>query len=132
MADVPPAGAEESLLPVLLQALSHVDEVLWIRDLAEERLLYISPGFERIWGRSVEALMRNPRVWIESVHPEDRERVMAAALNNARSGKDSMEYRVVRPDGKVRRVSDRSYPIRNVRGGIVRLAGIVEDVTDRR
>jgi len=122
----------DPLLPDLLQALQHIDEVLWIRDLAEERLLYISPGFERVWGRSVEALMQNPRLWIESVHPGDRERVLNAALNKARTGKDSMGYRVVRPDGQVRQVHDRSYPIRNLRGDIIRLAGVVEDVTDRR
>jgi len=122
----------DPLLDILLEGLDHIDEVLWIRDLAEERLLYISPAFARIWGRSVEALLGNPRIWIESVHPEDRERVMGAALNNARTGRDEMEYRVIRPDGTPRWVYDRSYPIRNRQGEIYRLVGIVEDVTDKR
>lgn len=116
----------------LEQLLGAIDEVVWLRDLHEERLLYISPAFAKIWGRSVESLLASPRVWIESVHPDDRDRVLSAAMNQARSDHDYMEYRIVRPDGTVRWVFDRSYPIRNAQGEIYRLAGVVEDVTERR
>ena len=116
---------------LLRQLVEAVDEVLWLRDLAQERLLYVSPGFEKLWGRPVEDLLANPKIWIDSIHPEDRERVLSSAVGDAREGRHSMEYRIVRPDGSVRRVSDRAYPIRNAAGRIVRLAGLVEDVTDR-
>jgi PAS domain S-box-containing protein len=118
-------------LSVLREVLGAVEEVLWLRDLAEERLVYVSPGFERLWGRPAEDLLANPRIWIESIHPEDRERVLSAAVSDARSGKDRIEYRIVRPDGSVRRVRDRSYPVKDGRGRVYRLAGLVEDVTDR-
>ena len=123
--------SERQRLSVLLDLVNHIDEVLWIRDLDEERILYVSPAFAKVWGRPVESLLISPQVWVESIHPDDRERVLSAAMNQARSGVDHIEYRIVRPDGSVRRVHDRSYPIRNAQGKVTRLAGVVEDITDR-
>ena len=119
-------------LKLLLELLGNIGEVLWLRDLKEERLLYVSPAFATIWGRSVETLLNSPRVWIESIHPADRDRVLSAALNEARSAHDRLEYRVVRPDKSVRWVYDRSYPVRNAQGEIYRQAGVVEDITEQR
>ena len=124
--------AAQEHLQLLLELLGHIGEVLWLRDLKEERLLYVSPAFATIWGRSVETLLNSPRVWIESIHPADRDRVLSAALNEARSDRDRLEYRVVRPDKSVRWVYDRSYPVRNAQGEIYRLAGVVEDITEQR
>jgi len=123
--------SDRQRLSVLLDLVNHIDEVLWIRDLAEERILYVSPAFAQVWGRPVESLLTSPQVWVESIHPEDRERVLSAAMNQAREDVDHIEYRIVRPDGSIRRVHDRSYPIRNAQGRIYRLAGVVEDITDR-
>ena len=123
--------SDHERLAVILDLVEHIDEVLWIRDLAEERVLYVSPSFAKLWGRPVEALLATPRVWVDGIHPEDRERVLSAAMNEARAGVDHIEYRIVRPDASVRRVHDRSYPIRNAQGKITRICGVVEDISDR-
>ena len=117
---------------LLRQIADSLKEVLWLRDLGEERILYVSPSFATVFGRPVESLLAAPRVWIDAIHPDDRERVMSAVLNEARSGDDLMEYRIVRPDGTVRLLRDRSYPVRNAKGEVYRLAGLVEDITDRK
>lgn len=115
---------------LLMQMLGALDEVLWLRDLGEERLLFISPGFARLWGRPTADLLASPKLWIESIHPEDRDRVLHGAVTGARDGKHEMRYRIVRPDGELRRVHDRSYPIADASGKVRRLAGLVVDVTD--
>jgi two-component system, cell cycle sensor histidine kinase and response regulator CckA len=122
--------SDQERLAVLLELVGAIDEVLWVRDLTEERVLYISPGFAKLWGRPPESILATPQVWVESIHPEDRERVLSKAMSVARTGVDHIEYRIVRPDGSVRRVHDRSYPIRNEKGKIHRIAGVVEDITD--
>jgi PAS domain S-box-containing protein len=126
----PPRISEEPEL--LRQIAGTLKEVLWIRDLAQERILYVSPSFAAVFGRPVESLLASPRVWIDAIHPDDRERVLSKALNEARSGDDLMEYRIVRPDGTVRLLRDRSYPVRNAKGEVYRLTGLVEDITDRK
>jgi PAS domain S-box-containing protein len=122
--------SDHQRLSVLMELAGAVDEVLWIRDLVEERILYVSPGFEKLWGRPVESLLATPQVWVDSIHPDDRERVLSKAMNQARTGVDHIEYRIVRPDGSIRKVHDRSYPIRNATGKIYRIAGVVEDITE--
>jgi PAS domain S-box-containing protein len=124
------AESDREQLNTLTELIENVDAVLWIRDLFEERLLYVSPAFARIWGKSTESLLHSPRTWIDSVHPDDREHVLAAALKNARTGKDRMKYRIVRPDGSIRWIYDRSFPVRNAGGEIYRLVGIAEDITE--
>jgi PAS domain S-box-containing protein len=95
------------------------------------QVLYVSPAYEKIWGRSRASLYHGTRSWLEAIHPEDRERVQAALRGTLQAQFDE-EFRIVRPSGKVRWVHDRVFPIRNEQGEIYRLAGIVEDITERK
>ena len=115
---------------MLREIFENIGYVFWLRDLKEERILYASPAFERIWGRPVEDLLRSPRTWVDSIHPDDREKVLSAAMVDARTAQDAQRYRIVRPDGGIRWIEDRAYPVRNVRGEVYRLAGVARDVTD--
>src|SRR5688572_30115899 len=93
---------------MLREIFENIGYVFWLRDLKEERLVYASPAFERIWGRSVESLLHSPQIWVDSIHPDDREEVLSAALVDARINQDSRQYRIIRPDGAVRRIEDRA------------------------
>jgi PAS domain S-box-containing protein len=95
------------------------------------RVVYVSPAYEKIWGRSRQSLYQDTRSWLDAVHSEDRERVLAA-LRSVGQAQFDEEFRIVRPDGEVRWVHDRVFPIRDERGEVYRLAGIVEDVTERK
>ena len=110
-------------------------EVFWTLDRdpvsGEVRLSYVSPAHDQIWGRSREELFADSGAYLASVHPRDRDRVGQALAERLREPTE-IEYRIVRPDGTVRRVHDRSYPVRDERGEVIRVVGIGEDVTDRR
>lgn len=107
-----------------------VGEVFWLYDGVAGRLEYVSPAFERIWGRPVEEAIGSPRGWIAGVHPDDRAMVEAGLPRHV-TDEGEMEYRVLRPDGRVRRVRSRSFPVRGADGRVVRAAGVVDDVTER-
>src|SRR5262245_11874731 len=92
------------------------------------QLRYISPAYEKIWGRSRESLYQDSRSWLEAIHTDDIERVLDALRSAGRAQFDE-EFRITRPDGEVRWVHDRVFPIRDEDGEIYRLAGIVEDIT---
>jgi PAS domain S-box-containing protein len=92
------------------------------------RLLYVSPAYERIWGQSAAELYQSPRAWMDPVHPDDRE-PLAVAL---RKGKIDQEFRLVKPDGEVRWVHTRAFQVPVPDGAPPRLAGIAEDVTERK
>lgn len=91
---------------------------------------YVSPAFEEISGRSRKGFEGNPGFWLELIHPDDRERVGRA--HRTAPERLSSEYRMVRPDGSIRWIHARSFPVQNDAGTTVRLVGIAEDITDRK
>lgn len=114
------------------QLAEHIREVFWITDPAKNRVLYISPGYEEVWGRSCESLYAMPSSWMDAIHPDDRVRVRDSAMNRQISGAYSEEYRILRPDGSMRWIWDRAFPIRDASGTVYRIVGFAEDVTDRK
>jgi two-component system, LuxR family, sensor kinase FixL len=114
------------------QLTEHLREVFWVYGLAEERILYISPTYEEIWGRPIHALHERALDWLEAVHPDDRSRLQTAHANKLESGFFNEEYRIVRPDGAVRWIWDRGFPIRDDGNHIYRIAGLAEDITTRK
>lgn len=110
-------------------------DVIWITDLAPERVLYASPSFERIWGRSVADLYADPRVWTAHIHPEDVHRIeetFGRWIGGDPPGPWECEFRVLRPDGEVRWIHDRGTAMLDADGRPYRLSGIATDVTARR
>lgn len=106
-------------------------EMIWISDPAYTVHYYLSPAYETIWGRPIETARKNPRSFLESVLPQDRERV-EAALEGYVLGEYEAEYRVVRPDGQVRWISGRAYPVRDEHERVVHVVGIAEDITEQK
>src|SRR4029077_4292351 len=93
-----------------------VPEVLWIESLDPPRMLYLSPSYERIWGRPAEDLYRDHDRWLAAIHPEDRADV-SSTLKRWLAGEDEdrydIEYRIIRPDGGTRWIHDRGTLIRD-------------------
>jgi PAS domain S-box-containing protein len=114
------------------QLTEYITEVFWMSNPDKTQLNYISPGYEKVWGRTCESLYRSPLVWLEAVHPQDRDRVLQAALTKQIAGEYDEEYRIMRPDGSLRWIRDRAFPIRDETGTVYRIAGIAEDITERK
>jgi len=117
------------------QLADNIDSVFWISDPPMEELLYISPAYEKIWRRSLASLYASPRAWLDAIHPEDLETTIARLSERASLGYPPgfvNEYRILRPDGEIRYISDRSFAARNSQGEVYRLLGIAEDITERK
>jgi len=114
------------------QLTENITEVFWLTDPSKSEMLYISPAYEEIWGRSCQALYASPRDWVEAIHPEDRQRVLGAAIAKQARGDYDEEYRIVRPDGSIRWIRDRAFPVPDSEGRAYRIAGVAEDVTERK
>ncbi|MBL9214062.1 MAG: PAS domain-containing protein [Opitutaceae bacterium] len=114
------------------QLAENINEVFWVTDLAKQAMLYISPAYERIWGRTCASLYAEPRTWIDAIHPEDRDAVILAATEKQARGEYDEVYRIVRPDGAIRWIHDRAYPIADAAGRVYRIVGTAEDITRHR
>jgi PAS domain S-box-containing protein len=114
------------------QMAENIRDVFFLVDADSNRVLYISPAYEEIWGRSCESLYANPESWTEAFHPDDRASTYEKYKQGMLAGKFEYEYRIVRPDGSIRWMVTRGFPIRDDTGKIVRVTGVAADITDRK
>lgn len=113
------------------QLAENIQEVFWMTDPLKNTMLYISPAYETIWGRTCASLYEHPDNWLQAMHPDDRDRVVAA-LGRQSSGGYHETYRILRPDGSVRWVTDRAFPIKDEDGAVYRVVGTAQDITEWR
>jgi PAS domain S-box-containing protein len=136
----PPAHEQNHLLKEAEHALhesetrfrdiaEQIREVFWVTDPAKTRLLYISPAYEEIWGRTCASLHENPMSFVEAIHPDDRAHVIARMARQA-SGEYDEVYRILRPDGSLRWIHDRAFPVHGPKGELVRVVGSAQDITE--
>lgn len=114
------------------QVTESMEEVFWLEDAADGRIIYLSPAFERVWKQNREERYAHAQQWPESIHPDDRARVSEASALRHAAGDYDLEYRIVRPDGEVRWIHDRAFPVRDGEGRLYRFAGVAEDITAHR
>jgi PAS domain S-box-containing protein/diguanylate cyclase (GGDEF)-like protein len=114
------------------QMADNIRDVFFLIDAESLRPLYISPAYEEIWGRSCESGYANPESWTDAIHPDDRASTYEKYKKGMSAGKFEYEYRIVRPDGSIRWMEDRCFPIRDDAGKVVRVAGVAEDITERK
>lgn len=120
------AKAGHAMLPFAEQ----MDEVCWIRSLEDRRLVYLNAAVERVFGLPREAAYADPEAILRLVHEADIEAVMRYRQAQAR-GPARVDYRIRRPDGELRWLASRSFPLVDAAGARL-MAGFVEDVTERR
>ena len=114
------------------QVVENIREVFWMSDPSKGTMLYISPGYQEIWGRTCESLYASPRSWLDWIYPDDQRRIFESSHTKQIEGSYNEEYRIVRPDGSIRWIHDRAFPIRDDLGTVYRIAGIAEDITERK
>ncbi|RJP15293.1 MAG: PAS domain S-box protein [Candidatus Abyssobacteria bacterium SURF_5] len=103
-----------------------IQDVFWMITPDLGRMLYISPGYEKIWGRTRESLYREPRSFLDAVHPEDR----AYMDEKIQDPNKDVEFRIIRPDGSIRWIRTRAFPILDEQGNLVKITGVATDITE--
>jgi diguanylate cyclase (GGDEF)-like protein/PAS domain S-box-containing protein len=114
------------------QMAESMDDVFYLVDVKSGRTLYVSPSYERLSGRSCESLYRHPESWAESIYLDDRAATAAKYEAGLKWGAFEYECRIVRPDGVIRWMSCRGFPVRDQAGNLVRIAGVAKDITEHR
>ncbi len=112
------------------QLAEHIQSVFWISSADRSETIYVSPAYETIWGRSCDSLYASPQSFADAIHPKDWAQILA--LLTKQTERYDEEYRILQPNGALRWIRDRAFPIYNAQGEVYRLAGIAEDITDRK
>lgn len=109
-----------------------IPQMFFVRSLNPDRYVYISPAYEKIWGRSLDELRQNPSIWQEAIHPDDRNRVEASLQLQMQNNHVQREYRIVRPDGAIRWIAAAVSVISDELGNPLRFIGLAEDISERK
>ena len=114
------------------QLAENIQQVFFLSDAQNGQVLYVNSAYEHVWGKSGQSLYDRGGSWCDSVHPEDRKRVRSAIKTAKVTGEFNHEYRIVRADGTIRWVHARAFPVRDSAGKILRIAGLADDITERK
>jgi len=115
----------------LNQLTQNIKEVFWIVAPDGSRMHYVSPAYEEIFGLSTESLYREPTSFLAVIHPDDRQGMVDLTAKKDKTDFE-LDYRIIRPTGEVRWLRTRGFPVQNEAGEVYRVAGVTEDVTDRK
>jgi len=114
------------------QLAENIQEIFWMVDAVTMQAIYVNPAFEQITGRTCASLQEDPLSYREIIHPDDRVHVLSRLDEARRTGKFDEEFRITRPDASIRWVWTQGFPVPDAQGNIYRLAGVVQDITERK
>jgi PAS domain S-box-containing protein len=114
------------------QMARNIQEIFWMIDADTKQALFVNPAYETITGRSCESLRDNPSSYEELIHPEDRVHVLTKLDEGTRNGHFNERFRIVRPQGDIRWVWVRGFPVRDAGGKIRRLVGTALEITAQK
>lgn len=112
------------------QLAENINEVFYLNDAQKRQMLYVSPTYEQVWGRTCESVYNNPQSFVDAIYPVDREKVIASFEAQREGQSIEVMYRIMRPDRSIRWIRSRAFPILDERGTVSRIAGIAEDTTE--
>ncbi|MGQ4647264.1 ATP-binding protein [Lyngbya aestuarii] len=114
------------------QLAENINQVFWLTSSDKTQMLYVSPAYEAIWGRTSQSLQEQPLSWLDTVHSEDQQLVRDSLEIEMQGKFSSQEFRIVHPEKGIRWLESRAFPIKSDSGKLERIAGIVEDITERK
>lgn len=112
------------------QMAENITEVFYLSDPNIDSILYISPAFEEVWGIPVQLIYDRMPAFVESIVPEHRAGVIQMLEQQKLGVHTDIEYKILRPDGTIRWIRDRSFPIYDDNNSVIRISGIAEDVSN--
>ena len=114
------------------QLAENISEVFWMTNADLSKTLYVSPAYEKIWGRSRQSLYEQPTDFLDGICPEDRPAAVKTIQEHMGRDEFSQEFRILQPQGSIRWIWNRAFPVRDEQGQVYRMCGIAQDITERK
>ncbi|OKH37922.1 hypothetical protein NIES2119_12325 [[Phormidium ambiguum] IAM M-71] len=114
------------------QLAESVREGFFVYEIESAKYSYVNPAYESILGISMESVGQGMLHWLNQIHPDDRHRIEEGLRRESQGENFNEEYRFIRPNGEINWLRSQAYPIRNQKGNIIRIVGVVEDITEQK
>jgi PAS domain S-box-containing protein len=114
------------------QMADNIQEIFWTIDARTQKVIYVNQAYQMITGRSLQSLRETPSSYKQLIHPDDRCHILGKLDEAIRSGRFDEKFRIVRPEGEVRWIWMRGFPVRSADGAIIRLVGTALEITTEK
>ncbi len=115
-----------------ISIINEIPDVVRSADIITYQTLYVNRATEKIYGRPVEEFYQNSQLWVEVIHPVERERVKHSLSVLFQSGAVETQYHIFRPSGEMRLIRNKSWLVRDEKGNPLRIDSIDTDITERQ
>src|SRR6056297_1161245 len=111
----------------------NINDAFWLRTL-DQKVIYVNPACETIIGKNSKNIFENFKEYEQWIHPEDKEETIHQKIENQNYPQNTHYYqhRIIRPDGEIRWLWIRTFPVFNEKGELYRRAGIASDITEQK
>ncbi|MEE4197620.1 MAG: PAS domain-containing protein [Bacteroidales bacterium] len=115
------------------QLADNINDAFWLRTL-DHKIIYMNPACEKIVGKQFKNIFEDFNEYEQWIHPEDKEKIIQQKLKNNHLPQKThlYQHRIIRPDGQVRWLWVRTFPVFNENGELYRRAGIASDITEEK
>jgi PAS domain S-box-containing protein len=113
--------------------VNSIDEIFWMIDPVDNKMIYVSPAFERLWGSGVADLYSSPNLFVETIHLDDRGAYLEIVKSCHSAGKSyECDYRILGVDGNTLRIFEKGYPVYGDDGELIYMASVCTDISEQR
>ncbi len=114
------------------QLVNQLNDIVWKANGDGTEIIDLNNSFEKYYGITSAEFVKNPNLWFEVVHPEDREIAQRASSELFNNGNAECEYRIVKPDGTIIWLHDRKSMIFDTDGKPIQMGGVASDITEKK
>ncbi len=114
------------------QIAENIDEVFWVVAPDGTHVYYVSPAFDKIWGRPAVELYASPLKWMQAIHPEDQAKVLETVTMRLTEHPLEIQFRILRAGNDLRHIRHRCAPVRDAAGEVVQVVFMSEDITEQK
>lgn len=107
-----------------------INDIFWMTTWELDKMVYVSPAYETLWGKSCESLYQSPSSFLDTVHPDDRARVVDVIERfHFRGLAFECEFRIVPKNAEIRWIRVRGFPVRGELAKERLMTGLCIDIT---
>ncbi|NOQ72896.1 MAG: PAS domain-containing protein [Crocinitomix sp.] len=114
------------------ELIKSIKEVFWLADAVTNEMIFVSDSYQEVFGLTVQSLKDDVESWRETIHPQDKARVIAGVTDGYANGTFDDEFRIILKNGEEKWVISKIFAIKNEKGEIIKLSGFVEDITIKK
>ncbi|MHC0039598.1 sensor domain-containing protein [Pseudoneobacillus sp. C159] len=110
----------------------NIDVGIWSKDFRTKQFLFVSPAVGRLTGYKLDDFLSGKIEWLKIIHQDDRSYYLERNMDLTRGDMQVQQYRIINKNEEIVWIESKVFPIKNTKGKLIRIDGIIQDITERK